>query len=67
YQKTSSSKIERIELSDGSYLTNQDIELIIQSINAYAKDNGISISSNDDIRKSDELMQIVNSYWNEGS
>ena len=65
YQSLSSNKIERVELNDGSYLTNQDMELIIQEINAYAKDKGIQITSNDDIRVNQELMQIVNSYWHE--
>ncbi|MDR0762496.1 MAG: hypothetical protein LBF13_05565, partial [Campylobacteraceae bacterium] len=65
YQNLSFNTVERVELNDGSYLTNQDIELIIQEINAYAEDKGIHITSNDDIRDNKELMQIVNSYWHE--
>ncbi|MDR1007065.1 MAG: hypothetical protein LBL65_00680 [Campylobacteraceae bacterium] len=64
YQTLSSNRIERFELGNGNYMTNQDIELIIQNINAYAKDNGIQITSNDDIRNNQNLMQIVSSGWN---
>jgi Ca2+-binding RTX toxin-like protein len=56
--------IETIRLNDGSYLTSSDIELIIQNINAYANDNGIQITSHDDIKNSESLMQIVSSRWN---
>ncbi|MDR1461255.1 MAG: VCBS domain-containing protein [Campylobacteraceae bacterium] len=63
--KISRNAIEKFELSNGNYITKQDIEIIIQNINAYAEDNDIQITSNDDIRNSQELMQIVNSGWNE--
>jgi Ca2+-binding RTX toxin-like protein len=56
--------IENIRLNDGSYLTSLDIELIIQNINAYVNDNGIQITSHDDIKNNESLMQIVSSGWN---
>ena len=63
YNNASSSPIERIELSNGSYLTNNDMNLIIQQMSAYAVDKGISLTSNSDIQNNQALMQIVNSGW----
>ena len=63
-QDESKDKIERIELADGSYLTHSDIELIVQNINAYADDNGMWWSiDNDDVRGNDAMMQIISSAW----
>ncbi|WP_333804286.1 calcium-binding protein [Sulfurospirillum sp.] len=63
YNNTSSSPIERIELSNGSYLTDNDMNLIIQQMSAYAVDKGISLTSNSDIQNNQALMQIVSSGW----
>ncbi len=64
-QKNSSNTIEKIELADGNYLTNNDINLLIQNINAYAADNGIDISSNENIKQNEQLMNIVASSWHQ--
>ena len=55
--------IERLELSDGSYLTNDTINRIIQEINAYATDKGMTNLTNDTIKSNQDLMQIVSSGW----
>jgi Ca2+-binding RTX toxin-like protein len=65
HQTNSKEKIEKFELSDGEFLTNQDINLIIQQMNAYATDHGMHVRTNDDIRKNQELMNIVSSAWHE--
>ncbi len=56
--------IERIELSSGEYLTNDDINQLIQNVISYANDNSISVSSFDDVRNNSELMNIVTTAWN---
>jgi len=62
-QYSASSQIEKIELSNGSYLTNNDMSHIIQQMSAYASEKGISLSSNDVIQNNQALMQIVSSGW----
>ena len=61
--QNSKHNIERVELSDGSYLTNDDINRIIQSVNSYISEKGLDIRSDYDIRKYDELMQIATNAW----
>jgi hypothetical protein len=55
--------IEKFTLSDGNYLTSANIDVIIQSMNAYAVDHGISISSIDSVRNDQNLMNIVAAGW----
>lgn len=55
--------IERFELSDGSFMSSDDVENIIQQMSAYAKDHGMHLSSNSSIEKNADLMQIVSSGW----
>jgi Ca2+-binding RTX toxin-like protein len=62
-QDKKESQIEKVQLSNGNYLSHEDIELVIQNIHAYAQDNGIHRINNDTIRKNEELMQIVQSAW----
>ena len=56
-------KIEKVELNDGSYLTNSDIDYIIQQINAYGDEHGMTHIDDNDIRNNGELMSIVTSAW----
>lgn len=58
-----SSPIERVVLSDGSYMSSDDMENIIQQMSAYACEKGIALSSNDVVRNNQDLMQIVSSGW----
>ena len=62
-QDNESSQIEKIELSDGNYLTNDDIDLVVQQINAYGSQNGIWHIDNQTIQNNVELMNIVSSAW----
>ncbi|MBU0631660.1 tandem-95 repeat protein, partial [bacterium] len=59
------SPIERIELSDGNFLTNNDIDLVIQQINAYGCEKGMHHISNNDIQNNAQLTQIVSSAWHQ--
>ncbi len=59
----SDKKIEQITLSDGSYLTDSDVNLLIQSMNAYAANNDIQISSINDVKNNADLMNLVAAAW----
>ena len=63
YFLDNNNKIEKIQLSNNEYLESSEIDRIIQDINAYAAENGMQISSANDITKNDELMQLVTSGW----
>jgi len=62
-QDDNDTKIEKLELSDGSFLTNDDINLVVQQLNAYASDKGMWSYNNDKIRNDQEMMSIVSSAW----
>ena len=55
--------IEKVELADGNYLTNSDIDSLVQQINAYVTENDLDIDSNNDIKQNEQLMQIIQSSW----
>jgi Ca2+-binding RTX toxin-like protein len=57
------SNIERYERSDGSYLTDADVNYIIQQITLFSKDKGVNFSTADDVRKNDELSQWIMAQW----
>ncbi|MBF0120954.1 MAG: hypothetical protein HQK79_19160 [Desulfobacterales bacterium] len=62
-QSMSDAGIEIIKLSDDSFLSSTDINTIIQDMAAFSKDHGISISSVDDVKKNQELMNIIVHSW----
>jgi Ca2+-binding RTX toxin-like protein len=62
-QNNKNAQIEKLELSDGSYLTNEDIERITQQISAYGKDKGMWHIDNKTIQANNDLMNIVSSAW----
>ena len=62
-QNNASYTIENFELSDGNFLNNSDLDLMMQQLNAYAVDNGIDTFTNDTIRNNAEMMNIVSSSW----
>lgn len=64
YVDNAAYQIEKIELKGGNFITNSQINKIIQDINAYAKDNGITAISHDTIRNNQDMMSIVMSGWN---
>jgi Ca2+-binding RTX toxin-like protein len=55
--------IERIELADGSYLTDADVNQLIQQMAAFAVDEGIAMNSLNDVRNNQELMTLVANSW----
>ncbi|PIU33732.1 MAG: hypothetical protein CO055_04115, partial [Sulfurimonas sp. CG_4_9_14_0_2_um_filter_36_407] len=63
-QDSKKHQIELIELSDGNYLTSDDVDLVIQQINSYGHDNGMHHISNNDIQNNTNLMNIVSTAWN---
>jgi len=56
-------QIERVELADGMYITNDDMDLVIQQINAYGEEKGMDHINNNDIQNNPDLMNIVSSAW----
>lgn len=57
-------QINKIELDNGNFISNSQINKIIQDINSYARDNGITAISHDTIRNNQDMMSIVMSGWN---
>ena len=66
-QNSSNYAIESFEAKDSSgtthLLTNEDINKLIQDMSAYAAENGITISSVQDVKDNPDLMNLVNSAW----
>ncbi len=62
-QDKKESQIEKVQLSDGNYLNHEDLDLVVQQINAYAKEKDMHRIDNDDIRGNDQMMQIITSAW----
>ncbi len=60
---TTGNRIENITLSDGSYMTDADINQIIQEMTAYAVAEGIALNSLDDVRQNEELMTMIAGSW----
>jgi Ca2+-binding RTX toxin-like protein len=56
-------KIERFELADGSYLTDADVNRVIQEMSSYAVNEGMCLQSVGDVRRNDELMTLIASTW----
>jgi VCBS repeat-containing protein len=64
-QKNEGNRIEKMELNDGSYLTNTDMDKIIQQLSAYSKDHGFHLTNNTQIQNNQALMNIVASGWHQ--
>lgn len=62
-QSVSGNTVERFELNDGQYLTDSDINTVIQQMAAYAASNSIPFASLGDVKNSPELMNIIVSSW----
>ncbi|MFZ2967564.1 MAG: DUF2235 domain-containing protein [Sulfuricurvum sp.] len=62
-QSLATNAIEKVTLSDGNFLTSNDFNVIIQSMNGYAKDHGMSITSLDNVKANQDLMNIVAGMW----
>lgn len=62
-QNTTEGQIESIELSDGSYISNTDINQIIQNMTAYAQNNAIEFTGIDSVKNNADLMNLVSVAW----
>jgi len=58
-QTTSETKIERLELDNNKYLTDSDVNTIIQQMSAYASSNSISFTSLSNVKASADLVNII--------
>ena len=57
------SSIEQIALASGEYITASKINKIIEDLNAYAANNGMSNISMDDMKNNPDIMQMFASGW----
>jgi len=55
--------VERFQLNDGLYLTNTDINRIIQDMTVFSKDHGIAMTSIEQVRANQDLMNLVVNSW----
>ena len=62
-QANSANSVEKVQLSDGTYLSNTDINQLIQTMTAYAQANSIELSSVNDVKNNQELMNLVTTAW----
>ena len=62
-QKNEANRIEKLQLDDGSYLTNTDMDKIIQQLSAYSKDHGFHLKDNTQIQNNQAMMNIVAAGW----
>jgi Ca2+-binding RTX toxin-like protein len=62
-QNTTAGAIERIQLSNGNYMTDADINQVISQMSAYAANQGISLTSLNDVKNNQELMAMINAAW----
>ena len=58
-----SNSIENIQLSDGTYISNSEINQIIQSLTAYATDNDIQLTNITDVKNNEQLMTLIANSW----
>ena len=56
-------RLAQVELSDGSFISDIDINLIIQQMSAYAVSEGITIGSIQDVYNNQNLMNMVSTSW----
>jgi hypothetical protein len=62
-QAASVNGVERVELGNGLFLTNNDISLVIQQVNAFASSQGIVLTNVNDVKNNADLMNIVTNAW----
>lgn len=58
-----SNQVEKLKLSNGTFLTNTDINKIIQDITAFATNNEIELSNISDFKSNSNIMTIVSNSW----
>jgi len=62
-QTNSATAVEKIQLSDGTYISNTDVNQLIQTMTAYATANSIQMTSVADVKNNQDLMTMVASSW----
>lgn len=62
-QSLENNAIERIQLSDGKYLSDTDINKIIQNMMSYATNNEIEFTNIESVKNNENLMNLVSSSW----
>ncbi len=62
-QYSSENVIERIRLSDGHYISNEDVNKIIQNMISYAANNDIEFTGIESVKNNDDLMNLIASSW----
>lgn len=55
--------IEKFQLSDGTYISNTDVNQLIQTMTAYATANSIQLTSINDVKSNQDLMALVSNSW----
>jgi Ca2+-binding RTX toxin-like protein len=55
--------VEKIQLNNGLFLTNTDVNLVIQQITAFASSHGITLTNVDNVRANQDLMNIIANAW----
>lgn len=62
--KTKNSQIEKIQLNDGTtYLSNTDINTIIQNMTSYATTNSINLTNISDVKTNSDIMLTISTSW----
>lgn len=62
-QTNSANAVERIQLSDGTYISNTDVNQLIQTMTAYATAHSIQMTSVNDVKNNADLMNLVAGTW----
>ncbi|PSM51433.1 tandem-95 repeat protein, partial [Campylobacter blaseri] len=62
-QSNKYSAIETIELESGEFISNTQINKVIEQLNSYAENNGLTNITHSDIKNNQDMMQIVMSGW----
>lgn len=57
------SSIEKLELINGLYIDNTDINQIIQDMTTYATENSIQMTDVTDVKANEDLMAIITNAW----
>jgi len=62
-QANTDNAIEKFELSDGTYITNYDVNQIIQNMTAYAQNNAIEFDGIESVKNNSDLMNLIATSW----
>jgi len=62
-QNLTGSSIEKVQLYNKTYLTNSEINSVIQQMSAYASSHGIQLTNVNDVKNSQDLMNIIANSW----